>query len=120
MHPLDKHAFRFGCIRMHPYSLAVFYGIKKKDALTVRPYNSGSVTVTTLFCYICSLLTAILAGEGNVFLLGYAAHIEDGVSHTAKGGVDADIGSLRYLFETHILKEAHVNNLTLQLRKTVH
>lgn len=64
--------------------------------------------------------TDISAAQGDVFLLGYAAHVENGVAHAAESRVYADVGGLGNILETHVAEKAHVNHLALELRQLVH
>lgn len=53
--------------------------------------------------------------EGNIVFAGKAAHVDDGIAHSAEGGVDRHPGCFGNLLERHIAVEAHHENLSLVL-----
>lgn len=59
----------------------------------------------TQFCIVRSQITghrsvfSILKFDVHVVLLGEAAQVDDGVAHTAEGGVDGDACACGYVFE---------------------
>ena len=49
----------------------------------------------------------------DVVLLGQFAHIDEGVAHTAEGGVDADVGLFSDFLETQVFVETHEDDFAL-------
>lgn len=45
--------------------------------------------------------------------VGNATHVDDSVAHTSEGGVDADVGRIGNLFETHVAIIAHDEHVAL-------
>ena len=55
----------------------------------------------------------LLHREGDVVLLGNAAHVEDSITHTSQGRIDTHAGGIGDFLKAHVLVVAHHQNFTL-------
>ena len=56
----------------------------------------------------------------QLMLSGHPPHVQNGIPHTTKSGIDAHISTFGYLLERQLLLIAHIDDLSLRCRQKVH
>lgn len=67
----------------------------------------------------CVMSVGKLADD-YVFLLDDLAEVDEGVAHSAEGGIDAHIGDFSDVFEADVLVDAHFEDFALLFRQQFH